>query len=139
MSEIFDSINRHVGFNIEIKWAMQLKDGSMDHKFQLIDKNLYVDCILNVVLSKAYDRRVVFSCFDPDICTMLRCKQNIYPVMFLTIGVTDKYPSYYDPRCNTIYKAIEYAVNMELLGIVGHTEDLLRDPTQVFFILFAFV
>lgn len=98
---------------------------------QTVDKNLYIDCILEVVFSKGLGRRIVFSCFDPDICTMLRFKQNIYPVMFLTLGVTSRYPEYFDPRCNSIEKAVCNCRAMELLGIVAHTEDLLRDPTQV--------
>lgn len=130
LADVLASIDPHVGFNIEIKWSMQLHDGTseMDNN---IDKNLYVDCILRTVLAKAGARRIVFSCFDPDICTMIRFKQNIYPVMFLTLGVTSKYPQYYDPRCNTIESAVCNAVAMELLGIVAHTEDLLRDTSQV--------
>lgn len=41
--------------------------------------------VLETVLKHAGDRRIVFSCFNPDICTMVRKKQNKYPVMFLTI------------------------------------------------------
>lgn len=33
-------------------------------------------------------------------------KQNRYPVLFLTQGVTKKYPSYDDPRCHTIQTAV---------------------------------
>lgn len=130
LSDALNLIDPSVGFNIEVKWSMQLKDGTLEMENN-IDKNLYVDCILNVVLSTAGDRRIVFSCFDPDICTMLRLKQNLYPVMFLTLGVTDKYPQYHDPRCNTIESAVSNAYAIELLGIVAHTEDLLRDSTQV--------
>lgn len=125
-----DSIDTHVGFNIEIKWSQRLDDGKWE-TVNLTDKNLYLDCILDVVLKHASDRRIVFSCFDADIVTMLRLKQNLYPVMFLTMGSTHKYQPYYDPRCNSHRKAIEHAQAMELLGIVGHTEDLLRDQSQV--------
>lgn len=105
-----------------------------------VDRNLYVDCILDVVMKKAGQRRIVFSCFDPDICTMLRYKQNIYPVMFLTLGVTERYTPYLDPRCNTTESAVCSARAMELLGIVAHTEDLLRDPTKVIsFLLCTYV
>lgn len=62
-----------------------------------IDKNLYVDRILEVVLAKSGKRRIIFSCFDADICVMLRNKQNIFPVMFLTLGTTSRYPKYYNP------------------------------------------
>lgn len=130
LADVLDSIDPHIGFNIEVKWSQLLLDGTMESE-HTVDRNLYVDCILDVVLRKAAGRRIVFSCFDSDICTMLRYKQNIYPVMFLTLGVTTKYPKYQDPRCNTIERAVCNARAMELLGIVAHTEDLLRDPTQV--------
>ncbi|XP_055643913.1 glycerophosphocholine phosphodiesterase GPCPD1 isoform X2 [Toxorhynchites rutilus septentrionalis] len=130
LADALDLIDPHCGFNIEIKWSQKLKDGTMESDL-LFDTNLYVDCILKVVLEKAGDRRIVFSCFDADICTMLRLKQNLYPVMFLTLGVTSRYPSYHDPRCNSIEMAVRNACASELLGIVAHTEDLLRDQTQV--------
>uniref|UniRef100_A0A453Z005 Glycerophosphocholine phosphodiesterase n=1 Tax=Anopheles gambiae TaxID=7165 RepID=A0A453Z005_ANOGA len=130
LAEALDQIDPHCGFNIEIKWSQKLKDGRMESDLNF-DSNLYVDCILRVVLEKAGQRRIVFSCFDADICTMLRLKQNLYPVMFLTLGVTSRYPSYHDPRCNSIEMAVRNAYATELLGIVAHTEDLLRDQTQV--------
>uniref|UniRef100_A0A182ML41 GP-PDE domain-containing protein n=1 Tax=Anopheles culicifacies TaxID=139723 RepID=A0A182ML41_9DIPT len=130
LSEALDQIDPHCGFNIEIKWSQKLKDGRMESELTF-DTNVYVDCILRVVLEKAGNRRIVFSCFDADICTMLRLKQNLYPVMFLTLGVTSRYPSYHDPRCNSIEMAVRNAYATELLGIVAHTEDLLRDQTQV--------
>uniref|UniRef100_A0AAG5CWB2 GP-PDE domain-containing protein n=1 Tax=Anopheles atroparvus TaxID=41427 RepID=A0AAG5CWB2_ANOAO len=130
LAEALNQIDPHCGFNIEVKWSQKLKDGRMESELTF-DSNLYVDCILRVVLEHAADRRIVFSCFDADICTMLRLKQNLYPVMFLTLGVTSRYPSYHDPRCNSIETAVRNACATELLGIVAHTEDLLRDQTQV--------
>lgn len=140
LADVLEAIDPHVGFNIEIKWSQRLLDGTMEEEFEhVIDRNLYVDCILDVVFRKAGKRRVVFSCFDPDICTMLRFKQNRYPVMFLTIGVTEKYQKYLDPRGNRIETAVFNSLAMELLGIVAHTEDLLRDPSQVSCILYLFI
>ncbi|XP_034474315.1 glycerophosphocholine phosphodiesterase GPCPD1 [Drosophila innubila] len=132
LADVLDALDVHIGFNIEIKWSQRLQDGSMEEEFEhVVDRNLYIDCILDVVLRKAGSRRVVFSCFDPDICTMLRYKQNRYPVMFLTIGSSSKYQKYMDPRGNAMETAVWHAVAMQLLGIVAHTEDLLRDPSQV--------
>ncbi|KAL7742067.1 hypothetical protein ACLKA6_018314 [Drosophila palustris] len=132
LADVLDALDVHIGFNIEIKWSQRLQDGSMEEEFEhVVDRNLYIDCILDVVLRKAGSRRVVFSCFDPDICTMLRYKQNRYPVMFLTIGSSSKYQKYMDPRGNSMETAVWHAVAMQLLGIVAHTEDLLRDPSQV--------
>lgn len=132
LADVLDALDVHIGFNIEIKWSQRLADGRMEEEFEhVVDRNLYIDCILDVVLRKAGSRRVVFSCFDPDICTMLRYKQNRYPVMFLTIGSSSKYQRYMDPRGNAMETAVWHAVAMQLLGIVAHTEDLLRDPSQV--------
>lgn len=97
LSEALTVINEKVGFNIEVKWAQLLENGLLEENHSSIDKNLYVDCILDVALAKAGNRRIVFSCFDADICVMLRNKQNRYPVMFLTQGQTKKYPRYYNP------------------------------------------
>ncbi|XP_068150445.1 glycerophosphocholine phosphodiesterase GPCPD1 [Drosophila tropicalis] len=132
LADVMDALDIHVGFNIEIKWSQRLQDGRMEEEFEhVVDRNLYIDCILDVVMRKAGTRRIVLSCFDPDICTMLRFKQNRYPVMFLTLGTTTKYEQYMDPRGNSMELAVWHAVAMQLLGIVAHTEDLLRDPSQV--------
>ncbi|XP_044014465.1 glycerophosphocholine phosphodiesterase GPCPD1-like isoform X1 [Aphidius gifuensis] len=123
-------LDLHVGFNVEIKWTMQLKDGTfeLNHPFDL---NTYLDIILKVVLDYGGERKIVFSSFNPDICAMIRLKQNKYPVVFLTQGITVKYPTYHDPRCQSIPMAMRHALAADLLGINVHTEDILRDPSQV--------
>ncbi len=76
----------------------KLEDGTSEaENHSSIDKNLYVDRILDIVLTKAGSRRIVFSSFDPDICVMLRNKQNIYPTMFLLLGKTTRYKNYNNP------------------------------------------
>lgn len=97
LAEALTVIDEKVGFNIEIKWAQLLENGLFEDNLLSIDKNLYVDRILEVVLAKSGRRRIIFSCFDADICVMLRNKQNIFPVMFLTLGTTNRYPKYYNP------------------------------------------
>lgn len=97
LAEVLEVIDPNVGFNIEVKSAQQLEDGTLEADNGPVDKNLYVDCILDVVLKKAGNRKIVFSSFDTDICLMLRNKQNIYPTMFLTLGVTTRYKQYSNP------------------------------------------
>ncbi|XP_052128768.1 glycerophosphocholine phosphodiesterase GPCPD1 isoform X1 [Frankliniella occidentalis] len=130
LQQVLEALDPHVGFNIEIKWTMQLKDGTyeLNHPF---DINMYLDTVLTTVLQHGGSRKIVFSCFHPDICTMIRLKQNKYPVMFLTQGVTEKYPMYNDPICQTIPMAIHFAVGANILGINVHTEEILRDVSQV--------
>lgn len=131
LAEALDAIDDSVGFNVEIKWNMELSDGSLEMERINKNKNLYIDCILDVVLTRAGNRRIVFSCFDPDICTMLRLKQNFYPVMFLMLGDTTRYAKYHDPRGDSMQNAVFHACANELLGVVAHSEDLLRDTSQV--------
>lgn len=130
-------LNPHVGFNIEIKWTMQLKNGSYE-LYNPLDLNTYLDIILEVVLKYGGTRRIIFSCFNPDICSMIRMKQNKYPVMFLTQGETNKYEHYSDPRCWSIKSATYFANMIEILGINVHTEDILRDPSLVSMPPFSF-
>nr|CAD7452365.1 unnamed protein product [Timema tahoe] len=134
LQQALETLDPHTGFNIEIKWNMQLQDGTYEvyHPFDL---NMYLDTVLKVVLRHAGTRKIVFSCFHPDVCTMIRLKQNKYPVMFLTQGVTDKYPPYQDPRAQSIPMAVHHAKATDILGINVHTEDILRDPSQVKLVL----
>ncbi|KAA0190685.1 hypothetical protein HAZT_HAZT006894, partial [Hyalella azteca] len=54
---------------------------------------------------------------------MLRLKQNRYPVLFLTQGITELWPPYDDYRCQNIRQAVLYATSADIL--------LLRDPDQM--------
>lgn len=62
-------LDPNAGFNIEIKWDMELKDGSREchNPFEM---NLFLDVVLKKVLECADRRKVVFSSFNPDVCTM---------------------------------------------------------------------
>lgn len=130
LQHALEVLNPLVGFNIEIKWTMEQMDGTLELQNPL-DLNTYIDIILKCVLTHAGNRRVIFSCFHPDICSMIRMKQNKYPVMFLTQGETSKYLPYNDPRCWNIKAAVSFAQMVEILGVNVHTEDILKDPKLV--------
>uniref|UniRef100_A0AAY4AYS9 Glycerophosphocholine phosphodiesterase GPCPD1 n=1 Tax=Denticeps clupeoides TaxID=299321 RepID=A0AAY4AYS9_9TELE len=126
--QIFHAVPEHVGFNIELKWISQMKDGTWDGSLSsYFNMNLYLDIILTCVLQNAGKRRIVFSCFDPDICIMVRQKQNKYPILFLTQGVSEIYPQLMDIRCQTTQIAMSFAQSENILGISAHTEDLLKN------------
>lgn len=132
LTQIFQSVPEHVGFNIELKWISQMKDGSWDGNLSsYFNMNTYLDIVLSCVLQRGGKRRIVFSCFDPDICTMVRQKQNKYPILFLTQGISDKYPELMDIRCQTTQIAISFAQSENILGISGHTEELLKNLTYI--------
>ncbi|XP_041831031.1 glycerophosphocholine phosphodiesterase GPCPD1 isoform X2 [Melanotaenia boesemani] len=127
LSQIFQAVPEHVGFNIELKWICQMKDESWDGNLSsYFNMNKFLDIVLSCVLQKGGKRRIVFSCFDPDVCTMVRHKQNKYPILFLTQGISDKYPELMDIRCQTTQIAISFAQSENILGISAHTEELLK-------------
>uniref|UniRef100_A0A671QUU0 Glycerophosphocholine phosphodiesterase 1 n=1 Tax=Sinocyclocheilus anshuiensis TaxID=1608454 RepID=A0A671QUU0_9TELE len=104
------------------------QDGSWDAKLSTyFSMNQFLDIILTCVLQNAGNRRIVFSCFDPDVCTMVRQKQNKYPILFLTQGVTDLYPELMDIRCQSTKIAMSFAQSENILGISAHTDELLRN------------
>lgn len=132
LSDMFDLLPHKLGFALEIKWSQLQEDCQYeaDYKPQ-IDRNEFVDCILDMVFRNAGSRVVVFSCFDPDICAMVRFKQNRYPVMQVSISAKSRRKKFMDPRGNCIYLAMSQALAMEFLGVVVHVGNLLEDPVQV--------
>ncbi|XP_050808077.1 glycerophosphocholine phosphodiesterase GPCPD1 isoform X2 [Gopherus flavomarginatus] len=132
LQTVLESLPEDVGFNIEIKWICQQRDGKWDGNLSTyFDMNLFLDIILKTVLENAGRRRIIFSSFDADICTMIRQKQNKYPVLFLTQGKSDIYPELMDLRSRTTPIAMSFAQFENLLGINVHTEDLLRNPSYI--------
>lgn len=132
LSQIFQAVPEQVGFNIELKWISQMKDGSWDGNLSTyFNMNTFLDIVLSCVLQKGGKRRIVFSCFDPDVCTMVRQKQNKYPILFLTQGISERYPELMDIRCQTTQIAISFAQSENILGISAHTEELLKNLSYI--------
>lgn len=59
-----------------------------------------------------YNRLISFLAYVP---YRLRMKQNKYPVMFLTQGVTMKYEDYFDPRTHSIPMGVHFALSIGIL------------------------
>ncbi|GMR32180.1 hypothetical protein PMAYCL1PPCAC_02375, partial [Pristionchus mayeri] len=129
LETVLNSVDPHVGFNIEVKFPMKLKDGNHECAGGYFERNEFCDAILNEVLSKAGDRRIVFSSFDPDICTLISSKQHRFPVLFLVVGATARYEPFEDVRSDCSRLAVNYAAGTHLLGVNFHSEELLKDRT----------
>lgn len=135
LEHILDVVDRRCGFNVEIKYPMQRVDGTWDASFdKLCDMNKFVDIILRTILEHGRDRKILISCFHPDVCAMVALKQTRYPLLFLTQGQTDKWIKYWDPRTRSVQMATYFALSMNFLGIDVHAEDLLKDRTLIQFI-----
>ncbi|KAM7344222.1 glycerophosphocholine phosphodiesterase GPCPD1 [Cochliomyia hominivorax] len=125
--DFLTKVNKSVGFDIEIKWPQLMSNGVWESK-QTIDKNLYVDRILDVMLKHGCGRLSFFSSFDADICSFLRYKQNMYPVMFLS---SSKEATFVDPRSDTIYGSVNNAQAFDLAGIAPNAVFIKKNPQWV--------
>ncbi|XP_075163119.1 glycerophosphocholine phosphodiesterase GPCPD1-like [Haematobia irritans] len=122
--DVLKALPKTLGIDVEIKWPQRMKYSGVESE-QTLDKNFFVDRILEDVILKGCGRPLFFSSFDADICTMIRFKQNIYPVVFLTIGETKKWEPYRDLRTRSFQQAVNYAQAFELLGTAPHAEDFV--------------
>ncbi|TNN17849.1 Glycerophosphocholine phosphodiesterase GPCPD1 [Schistosoma japonicum] len=118
----FEEIDSDLGFVIEVKYPMELKNGGseMDHFFEY---NFYIDTILREILTYAGKRRILLSCFDPNVTVMLQLKQQIYPVFQLGIA-----PEYADTRHADFEHLFWSALSHQLLGVCLVSDRLLNVP-----------
>lgn len=125
LEELFKNLPPGLGLNVEIKYPINLHNEwlSFSAPFEI---NRYVDSILDVVFTHAHDRRVVFSCFAPDVCIALNLKQPRYPVCFLTEGGKSA-EAYSDLRCTSLGAALAFAQSNGLSGVVTDSEVLFKD------------
>ena len=128
LQSLFYSVPVWVGFNIEIKYPIEIEHKHL-RDLDVYECNYYLDTILECVFQHAGGRRVIFSCFDPDICLLLRAKQAMYPVFFFTCCNTNL--EYSDQTCLSLMSAVRFAKSNGLQGIVAESSPLLRDRTLV--------
>jgi len=124
------NVNPDTGFNIEVKYPLKMSDGGHECE-NYFERNMFIDVILNDVIKHAGNRRIVFSSFDPDMCTLIGLKQHKYPVLFLSVGETKRYVPFLDERTCTSTMAVNFAASQDILGVNLHSEDILRDPSLV--------
>ncbi|TGZ55484.1 hypothetical protein CRM22_010394 [Opisthorchis felineus] len=118
----FNELDPDLGFVIEVKYPMDFKAGGCEMG-NFFEYNFYVDTILREILSFAGSRRILLSCFDPNVCIMLQLKQNIYPVFQLGIA-----PEYADTRQNDFEHLFWSALSHQLLGVCLESDRLLEVP-----------
>lgn len=70
-----------------------------------------------VVFEHVGGRRVIFTCFHPEVCVALHLKQAAFPVLLLTEGNPPP-ANYDDRRCKTLPAALASAINEGLQASV---------------------
>jgi len=128
LEDLFKSVPKDVGFNIEMKYPMLHESEEHEMDTYAVELNSFCDTVLEKVYDLASSRNILFSSFNPDICLCLSFKQPNYPIMFLTdAGVCEVG----DIRASSLQEAIRFASRWNLLGIVSEAEPLVNSPRLV--------
>lgn len=121
LKDAFEQVVPTVGFNIEVKFH----DTNPVPEREMIGT---IELILEDVRKYAMGRKVLLSSFHPDAVELLRRRQILYPVFFLTEGGVYLYE---DPRKNSLEAAIGVCINYGLQGIVSETKAILQNPASI--------
>lgn len=125
---MFNAVPEHVAFDIEVK--MTTPDDMVHTPAEEVQR--MVNSIMRLVsqCNANNQRTIVFSSFDPDVCTELRQRQAQHPVMFLSTGGADPHP-HADPRRNSLQAAVQFATEHSLSGIIVDTSALRAEQEVV--------
>ncbi|KRJ99776.1 glycerophosphocholine phosphodiesterase GPCPD1 [Drosophila yakuba] len=127
LQDFFERVNLSTGFDIEIKWPQLKADGQFESE-QTLDKNLFVDRILAVIRQYGCGRLNVIKSFDADLCSLLRFKQHMYPVLFLS---GSKENHFNDPRTSNVEQSVNFAQAFDLGGVSPNAVFVKADPGLV--------
>lgn len=132
LSEVFQAIPTDIAFDIEVKMTTP----SDVERTPIEEIHRVVTATLNAVelatsahnTNTGSNRTVMFSSFDPDICTEIKQRRPHYPVMFLTEAGANPHA---DKRRTSFAAAIDFAVSNNLQGIICDTTMLHSQPEAV--------
>ncbi|VDO05017.1 unnamed protein product [Rodentolepis nana] len=127
LRQCLQEVDPELGFDIEVKYPLDFKSGGSEMS-NFFERNFYIDTILREIFKYCGNRRILFSCFDPDTCAMLQAKQIRFPVFQL--GVC---PEYKDVRHGSFDMLCYSAKANELLGVAANSDEFLRKPDRAGF------
>ncbi|CAG8676126.1 23030_t:CDS:2 [Cetraspora pellucida] len=126
LEETIKKVPVNIGFNIEVKYPMIVEAEEFKLQPFYTELNDFCDAILKCVYEHAQPgRKIIFSTFHPEICSILAWKQPVYSVFFLTeCGAYNMG----DVRCNSLQAAIRFAKFAGLSGIVANCNTIIEAP-----------
>ena len=117
--------SKSVAFNVEVKFPFFGTECDVLGHPVYADINAYVDTILEETFEHAMDREIVFSCFSPEVCLLLKAKQSRFPVLFLIMEACP------NDEKRTIYSSALFAQLSSLDGIVCESTWIEKCPECV--------
>ena len=120
LDQLLIQLPQSIAFNLEIKHPMLWEAQDRGIELYAIELNFFVDKILTTIFRLCGNRNITLSSFSPEICILLKCKQQTFPILF--INKAGSVPAG-DVRAGSLQEAIEFAKSWNLAGIV-----MLSDP-----------
>ncbi len=97
----------------------------------MVSEKLHRSSMESSVFFLAGKRVIVLSTFDPDCASMLRRKQTLFPVLFLTQGEKGDWPQFLDVRTWSINMGLYFIVSEHLSGLAAPAVDILSNKEFV--------
>lgn len=134
-----------LGVDLEVRYPTR-SDVRRLRLHNILEVNEFVDCILSTVYETIQSgqmehRRIVFSSFNPVVCTALNWKQPNFSVFFASYcGLSRSNPEGRmvaanrvedDRRCTSIREAVKFAKANNLLGVMLDATILVRLPSLI--------
>ena len=115
LEQLLTELPDFIAFNVEIKYPMLWEAEDREMEPYAMELNFYVDTILSMNFRLCGDRNITLSSFSPEVCILLACKQEMFPILF--INKAGSMPAG-DIRAGSLKGAIEFAQAWNLAGIV---------------------
>ncbi|KAM3515073.1 hypothetical protein MY11210_001311 [Beauveria gryllotalpidicola] len=130
LEELLATLPEEIGFNIELKYQRLHEAVEAGVASVTIDINTFVDVALEKIKRLAGRRPIILSSFTPEICILLKLKQNAYPVLFITnagkLPMMDK-----ELRAASLQIALKFARYWQLSGLVLACDTFLLCPRLI--------
>ncbi|KAM3508373.1 hypothetical protein MY10362_001218 [Beauveria mimosiformis] len=130
LEELLATLPEEIGFNIELKYQRLHEAVEAGVASVTIDINTFVDVALEKIKRLAGRRPIILSSFTPEVCILLKFKQNAYPVLFITnagkLPMMDK-----ELRAASLQIALKFARYWQLSGLVLACDTFLLCPRLI--------
>ncbi|KAJ8126734.1 hypothetical protein O1611_g6904 [Lasiodiplodia mahajangana] len=128
LEQLLVRIDEPVCFDIELKYPMLFEARDFNMDTFAMELNLYLDTVLTIVYKYGGNRPIFFSSFSPELCILLKAKQQVYPVLFLTEA---GYIPTRDIRAISFQEAVRFAKKWNLEGVVIRSQSIIPSPTLI--------
>ncbi|KAF3017163.1 Glycerophosphocholine phosphodiesterase [Neopestalotiopsis sp. 37M] len=129
LRELFQKFPDEVHFDIELKYPMLWECPYWEMEPYWTEMNEYLDTTLDVIFELAGSRSIFFTCFNPEVCILLRTKQKVYPVVFLNDSMVSGPAG--DLRAVSLQHAMRFARQWGIEGIVMAAEPFVAAPKLI--------